>query len=66
MDTRTLALSRAAGILGGPGALAEHLGVSRQAVRGMLCGHLPVPQWIFLRTVDVISDSLLTAEAPAV
>jgi hypothetical protein len=56
MDTRTLALIRAARILGGPQALAEYLGASHQSVRAMLAESLPVPQWVFLKVVDVIVD----------
>lgn len=56
MDTRTLAVIRAARILGGPQALAEHLGASHQSVRSMLAETLPVPQWVFLKVIDVIMD----------
>ena len=60
MDTRTLALIRAARILGGPQALAEYLGASHQSVRAMLAENLPVPQWVFLKVIDVITDTLPT------
>jgi len=61
MDTRTLALIRAARILGGSDALAEYLGASQQSVHAMLGETLPVPHWIFLKVVDVITDSTPSA-----
>jgi hypothetical protein len=57
MDTRTLAVIRAAHILGGSQQLAEYLGASHQAVRAMLAQTLPVPQWVFLKAVDKITEA---------
>jgi hypothetical protein len=57
MDTRLRTLVRATIVAGGPEQLAARLGVSRQAVCAMLEKTVPVPQWVFLRLVDIVTDA---------
>lgn len=53
---RTDTLRHAARLLGGVDALARELKVSTWKLEAWLNGHQPVPDDVFLRTVDLIEN----------
>lgn len=52
-------LQRAAELLGGPAALSAHLDVPVRRLQVWMRGTVPAPDDIFLKAVDVVSDSEL-------
>ena len=57
MSDATVRLLRAAGeILGGEEALARHLNIGTLLMRAYLEGRRPLPDFLLLRTVDVVLE----------
>jgi DNA-binding transcriptional regulator YdaS (Cro superfamily) len=50
------ALTRAAEILGGADALAEHLGVSMPRLQAWMGGFAVPPSQVFLQVVDIVTE----------
>ena len=55
-DVTVRLLQTAAEILGGEGALARHLNIGTLLMRAYLEGRRPLPDFLLLRTVDVVLD----------
>jgi hypothetical protein len=55
-DARQRLLEQAAARLGGVENLAKKLGVTQRAMKLYLSGAAPVPDALFLRLVDLLSD----------
>jgi hypothetical protein len=53
-STQARALHRACVVLGGIGALAQHLGVSEPALRAWLEGRDEPPHMVFLAAVEIV------------
>lgn len=62
--TRRL-LAHAAARLGGMEALAGKLGISPRLMKAYLTGTEPLPDALFLRVVDLISDQWPSPDEPA-
>ena len=56
-EARQRLLEQAAARLGGVENLAKKLGVTQRAMKLYLSGAAPVPDALFLRLVDLLSDS---------
>ena len=60
-EVQILALRRAAQGLGGVEALRAHLQVSMSQLTGWLYGETRVPDAVFLKIVDLLSEQQITA-----
>jgi hypothetical protein len=56
-DLHARMLERAVEILGGPGEVAAYLDVSPARLRIWMRGLFPLPDHVFLRLVDLISEA---------
>lgn len=50
---------RAAALVGGAAPLAKRLGVTLSDVQSWARSAVPVPSWVFVKLVDIISDETL-------
>jgi len=53
---RSRAVAKAVQILGGEEALAVRLGLTPGTIKLLMVGKIPVPQQVFLKVVDILSD----------